>query len=433
MDSPSPDACSTYFLEDLEKHFLHWSSDGSFLVFDVDGAIWSMDIEGGRLHEVNAEVVPSGSPPADPRGYGIYADVSPDGSQIVYATCNYMPEPVHESIYGPIRNYEIAVANIDGTGKRRLTTNDYFDHFPAWSPDGTEVAFLGHGTRTDYAREYPKYSDLMVKATEWVGCQVSPGGDAVAVGPPYRVGPYPPVWSPDGQNLAFIALEWERKRVPRLQNIFHRILHTVRIVKEGRSDRPNDCWVRPERVYRIGETTAPPAWSPDNGELAFPSLEGEEVMIYAAEPDGTGRRTIWRGRPDGPTLPITQVSWSPDGTELLFVSDRVYLISVDGEDLRSLPHVRPAATPAIRAAWSPDGSRVALYYPGFPYRDPDSESFTASGYTRSYTSGALATISPDGSDLRVLVEMDDDGIPRLVSLTALTTNGNSVPAEGGTP
>ena len=57
-----------------------------------------------------------------------------------------------------------------------------------------------------------------------------------------------------------------------------------------------------------------------------------------------------------------------------------------GSDLRLLPAV------GTRAAWSPDGSRIAIYQPG--YREPD------------YT---LYTMSRDGTDLRVLVEKDANG------------------------
>ena len=53
---------------------------------------------------------------------------SPDGTQVAF----------HSSRDG---NYEIYVMNADGTGITRLTDNPADDGAPAWSPDGTSIAF----------------------------------------------------------------------------------------------------------------------------------------------------------------------------------------------------------------------------------------------------------------------------------------------------
>ena len=42
--------------------------------------------------------------------------------------------------------YEIGVIEVDGTGQVRLTKNGDFDSLPVWSPDGTEIAFVGHSS-----------------------------------------------------------------------------------------------------------------------------------------------------------------------------------------------------------------------------------------------------------------------------------------------
>jgi TolB protein len=38
-------------------------------------------------------------------------------------------------------NSEVFVANSDGTGQRNLTHHPAFDGWPAWSPDGKQIAF----------------------------------------------------------------------------------------------------------------------------------------------------------------------------------------------------------------------------------------------------------------------------------------------------
>ena len=48
---------------------------------------------------------------------------------------------------------------------------------------------------------------------------------------------------------------------------------------------------------------------------------------------------------------------TPDGSEILVVSEQAYFVSSDGSEQRALAH----ANPIRHAVWSPDGSRIALY------------------------------------------------------------------------
>src|SRR6266511_1713409 len=66
-----------------------------------------------------------------------YPAWSPDGTRIAFM--GQTPEGTE--------NYEIYVMNADGTGRRRLTDSPASDGFPSWSPDGTKIAFTS--TRDD--------------------------------------------------------------------------------------------------------------------------------------------------------------------------------------------------------------------------------------------------------------------------------------------
>ena len=72
----------------------------------------------------------------------MYFDVSPDNSRIAYSACAYNEEVSRGQRTGLEwdYNYDIGLANIDGTEVRRLTSTLGFENFPVWSPDGKHIA-----------------------------------------------------------------------------------------------------------------------------------------------------------------------------------------------------------------------------------------------------------------------------------------------------
>lgn len=65
---------------------------------------------------------------------------SPDGSRIAFVSCS---DPSQDPIADPLgaTSCEIYVMNADGSGQTRLTSNSAIDLMPAWSPDGTSIAY----------------------------------------------------------------------------------------------------------------------------------------------------------------------------------------------------------------------------------------------------------------------------------------------------
>ena len=147
---PGIDLIETRFAE----HFVKWTADGSRIIFGYDGAIWSVESIGSK-----PRIVVDANPGYRPHGYpalpyGLHADVSIKGCRIVYSTCQFITEhPLFSQfrfellgrldLYDPVVfHYEIATARIDGTDLQRLTDNEWIDHFPTWSPDGSRIAFI---------------------------------------------------------------------------------------------------------------------------------------------------------------------------------------------------------------------------------------------------------------------------------------------------
>ena len=110
-----------------------------------------------------------------------------------------------------------------------------------------------------------------------------------------------------------------------------------------------------------------PVFSPDGGRLAF-TRRGE---IWLWTRGGDARRIA---KLDGE---VGRLSWSPDGTRLLFSEDRgqhsyIAVLEADGRRLRYLD---PSAAHAIEPVFSPDGSRVAF----IRYQSPPTDAAPDSG------------------------------------------------------
>jgi Tol biopolymer transport system component len=136
---------------------------------------------------------------------------------------------------------------------------------------------------------------------------------------------------------------------------------------EGRGDPGGGALALTETPGHYRVYNRSPRWSPDGGRIALLSDRRELTDIHVMNADGSGRRSVLRFRlnrtidrvaPSG-----TALGWSPDGTMICFVGervnrDRLYLVEVD----------RPGAVEAVELPldeirspdFGPGGGRIAL-------------------------------------------------------------------------
>ena len=198
-----------------------------------------------------------------------------------------------------------------------LTNHPDADWDPAWSADGTMLAFTSHRSGS---------SDI------WLLNVVETGQEVLPVNlTNHAAWDYSPSWSPSGQSVAFVS---ERDGDPEI------------FVQNLESDTALQLTFNNEMDHL-------PAWSPDGKLIAFAAVRDGVERVYLIRPDGTDEKVA-----TAHSLRGTAPAWSPDSQQLAFIGwdeqDQagIYLIDVEGE--LSEP-IYQAKSWIGSLAWSADG------------------------------------------------------------------------------
>jgi Tol biopolymer transport system component len=228
-------------------------------------------------------------------------DVAPDGTRLAFVS----------GLDGPPQIY---VANLDGSGVERVTSDPVEAREPAWSPEGDQIAYVGYGPDTPGLDHRELY---VVDPTTRITVAVEGAQDD----------PHEPEWSPDGDRIAYLVLEQ-----------FPDFDHNALFVHDLATDRSTRLAL-PARELPAGG----PAWS--DGSLAYPaSVDGGDIDILQRAPDATGPGTKLFTGPSEDLAP----AYSPNGSLLAFSSEGAAGMSVkvvDGADGRLLHALRRVTTP----------------------------------------------------------------------------------------
>lgn len=237
--------------------------------------------------------------------------LSPDGSQIVYV--------LRTSDVDADRTVRSLWCVAADTGEPRQLTRGQADTSPAWSPDGTSVAFLR-------VQDGPPQLWLLPAG----------GGEAEQL-TTLPLGAGTPVWSPDGSKVAFTAAvdsraaagEDDKARAARAsapiatdrlgyQADGAGLLRTMRQHLHVLDLATKQCRQVTSGDWHAGE----PAWSPDSSKLAFCAATAPDAdlrflaPVYVLDVTDVATTPELVGLPDGAGGPVT---WLADGSALLVV------------------------------------------------------------------------------------------------------------------
>lgn len=251
---------------------------------------------------------------------------------------------------------ELYIMDYDGFAPRQITADGFINLMPRWSPDRRAIVFTAYRSRSRQTIEVielasGKRSTLVSLAGLNITPAYSPDGTAVAFATSqdgnseiytldlktqalkrltnHAAGDLSPAWSPTGREMAFVS---DRGGGPQL----------YLMSADGSNVR---------RLTFDGDYNAAPAWSPKGNWIAYVCrTEDKQYKLCLITPDGQKRVQITAGTgvDDSP-------SWSPDGRHVTFSStsedkSHIYMVNSDGTELERLTsggvhHSSPAWSP----------------------------------------------------------------------------------------
>lgn len=240
---------------------------------------------------------------------------SPDGSRLAFRTL----------VNG---SSQVAVHQLDTGLTYRLNETSSGDSDPVWTPDGEWLSYLSY--RDGNPRLYSARPDCIQEA---LGCRRN---DRLLI-PGFLVMAWPPAWSPDGRWLAVTGISGGSNQSALY--LFERMCPNL----------AEDCMRLQHRLTENISDVQGPAWSPDGQWVSFIAYEDARNVIRLLNPFSMETRTY----AVGPNTIISQPGWSADGGWLVFEMSNFQLMALEVGSGRLRGLVKLQLPISAAPAWRP--------------------------------------------------------------------------------
>ena len=286
--------------------------------------------------------------------------LSTDGTKIAFRS-----EGVQSS--NPQGDSDVYVMNaIDGSGKKNLSNNglDVDDYEPAFSPDGTKIAYTSQGKQTSNPEgDFEVYRVNALDGTGKKNLSNNGGG----------VDDYDPAISPDGQKIAYMSKGMQTSNP---QGDFE-VYRMNAIDGSRKKNLTNNDGVHDYR----------PVFSPDGAKIAYESYgtptsnPERDLEVYRMNAiDGSGKKNLSN---NGLYVDDYQPVFSSDGAKIAYTSHGAQTSNPEGDQ-------------EIYVMNALDGTgekNLSDSSDGIYDSDP---AFSSDGATVSFVSSGKQTSNPDG-------------------------------------
>lgn len=262
---------------------------------------------------------------------------SPDGSTIAYWYSG-ITKVNQDGFFNLDQNLQgIWFINPDGTGKSMFLQGGWL---PDWSPDGQKLALVSGVQIYSIKINGDSLTQLTFEGENFF-----------------------PDWSPDRQKMAFDVIDPSDKR-------------GIYIMNSDGADK---------RMVPNTFTGRFPDWSPDGSQLVYVVYPGTGPQIFVSDTNGTNQIQLTFLKDYDNRYPV----FSPDGKKIAFSGQKlgdvpqIWIMNSDGSDMQKL-----TTEGGSEPCWSPDGSEIAYV--------------RSNGREYSSKQGQIWIMNADGSNKRQL-------------------------------